>query len=507
MTARIPSRSALTLARPIPRLARRGFATSCARESPSIYVSESNDPHFNLAFEDWLFRKTDPSQRILYLYRNVPSVIIGRNQNPWKEINLARLTELGIPFVRRKSGGGTVYHDLGNTNYCVFVPRLEFNRNTNAALVASALNRLDVPARTPRLIPSNLCPNHHVSGSAFKLVNHRAYHHGTMLIDAQLSHLRGVLGTDKSGMITKGVASVPSPVRNLREWNSELDHAKFVRQVSTEFSNAYGVSDEIRRVDEDEIERNDYVRATIEELRSWEWQYGQSPEFTHEMAGSDMTISIRSRHGLITAATVSNPPDDADLWSAASEVCEALEGDRYGTIEKTRAYLDSMNEGSYKELSRRIMAEQVEKSFQKQPLFHNAKVSTTSRKVAGKDRRWFKEVGLGFKTPREAIEGTYIDKKCPFTGLVSIRGRILTGKVVSTKMTRTIVIRREYLHFVPKYSRYEKRHKNVAVHCSPAFRVEVGDVVTVGQCRPLSKTVRFNVLRVQKAKAKNFIKF
>lgn len=57
-------------------------------------------------------------------------------------------------------------------------------------------------------------------------------------------------------------------------------------------------------------------------------------------------------------------------------------------------------------------------------------------------------------------------------------------------MTRTIIIRREYLHFVPKYSRYEKRHKNLAAHCSPAFRVEVGDIVTVGQCRPLSKTVR-----------------
>ena len=81
------------------------------------------------------------------------------------------------------------------------------------------------------------------------------------------------------------------------------------------------------------------------------------------------------------------------------------------------------------------------------------------------------------------------DKKCPFTGLVSIRGRILTGTVVSTKMHRTIVIRREYLHFIPKYSRYEKRHKNLSAHCSPAFRLEEGDVVTVGQCRPLSKTV------------------
>ncbi|NJR31318.1 30S ribosomal protein S17 [bacterium] len=73
--------------------------------------------------------------------------------------------------------------------------------------------------------------------------------------------------------------------------------------------------------------------------------------------------------------------------------------------------------------------------------------------------------------------------------MVSIRGRILTGKVVSTKMHRTLIIRREYLHFIPKYARYEKRHSNLAAHVSPAFRVEEGDTVTVGQCRPLSKTV------------------
>lgn len=69
------------------------------------------------------------------------------------------------------------------------------------------------------------------------------------------------------------------------------------------------------------------------------------------------------------------------------------------------------------------------------------------------------------------------------------------GVVISTKMSRTIVIRRDYLHYIKKYNRFEKRHKNVAVHCSPAFRIKTGDVVTVGQCRPLSKTVRFNVLR------------
>ncbi|KFY15274.1 hypothetical protein V492_02114 [Pseudogymnoascus sp. VKM F-4246] len=140
---------------------------------------------------------------------------------------------------------------------------------------------------------------------------------------------------------------------------------------------------------------------------------------------------------------------------------------------------------------------QSERAFQKQPhIFLNSKVKAKSARAGKGGRRWYKDVGLGFRTPKTAIEGTYIDKKCPFVGQVSIRGRILTGTVVSTKMHRTLIIRREYLHFVPKYARYEKRHKNLAAHVSPAFRVEEGDQVTVGQCRPLSKTVRFNVLRV-----------
>merc|ERR1719411_2187671 len=117
-----------------------------------------------------------------------------------------------------------------------------------------------------------------------------------------------------------------------------------------------------------------------------------------------------------------------------------------------------------------------------------------------------KKIGLGFKTPIEATEGTYIDKKCPFTGNVSIRGRIFKGVVLSTKMHRTIVIRRDYLHYIKKYNRFEKRHKTVSVHCSPAFRLKIGDVVTVGQCRPLSKTVRFNVIRKEVQRVEGNVK-
>jgi len=140
-----------------------------------------------------------------------------------------------------------------------------------------------------------------------------------------------------------------------------------------------------------------------------------------------------------------------------------------------------------------VECDQTEKAYQKQDAIFIAR-----KRAIGNERpkpmRYIKSVGLGIKTPASAIEGSYVDKKCPFTGNVSIRGRILKGLVISTKMRRTIVVRRDYLHFIRKYRRFEKRHTNIAVHCSPAFPVKEGDIVTIGQCRPLSKTIRFNVV-------------
>ncbi|KAJ4910512.1 40S ribosomal protein S11-3 [Raphanus sativus] len=153
------------------------------------------------------------------------------------------------------------------------------------------------------------------------------------------------------------------------------------------------------------------------------------------------------------------------------------------------------------------MAEQTEKAFLKQPkVFLSSKISGKGKRPGKGGNRFSKNIGLGFKTPREAIQGTYIDRKCPFTGTVSIRGRILAGTCHSAKMQRTIIVRRNYLHFVKKYQRYEKRHSNIPAHVSPCFRVKEGDHVIIGQCRPLSKTVRFNVLKVIPAGASAFAK-
>lgn len=148
---------------------------------------------------------------------------------------------------------------------------------------------------------------------------------------------------------------------------------------------------------------------------------------------------------------------------------------------------------------------QTEKAYQKQPTVNLNRKAGVGKKVRG---RWVRDVGLGFKAPIQAINGNYIDKKCPFTGNVSIRGRILTGTVKSLKMQKSLVLRRDYLHYIKKYNRYEKRHRNISAHLSPCFLdIALGDKVTIGQCRPLSKTIRFNVLRVQKVSQRGSKKF
>jgi small subunit ribosomal protein S17 len=99
-------------------------------------------------------------------------------------------------------------------------------------------------------------------------------------------------------------------------------------------------------------------------------------------------------------------------------------------------------------------------------------------------------MAFSLKKPKKTCE----DKNCPFHGLLSVRGRILDGVVISAKMDKTAVIRRDYLHYVPKFKRYERRHSHVAAHNPPCVNVKEGDWVKIAECRPLSKTVSFVVV-------------
>eukprot|EP01006_Ploeotia_vitrea_P040963 TRINITY_DN66474_c5_g9_i1.p1 TRINITY_DN66474_c5_g9~~TRINITY_DN66474_c5_g9_i1.p1 ORF type:complete len:145 (+),score=12.62 TRINITY_DN66474_c5_g9_i1:25-459(+) len=129
-------------------------------------------------------------------------------------------------------------------------------------------------------------------------------------------------------------------------------------------------------------------------------------------------------------------------------------------------------------------------------------------------------VGLGFRLPRDKRNKNFrhTDQKCPFAGRWAVRGRIIRGVIVSKKMTNSVVLRRNYLHYRPKYLRFEKRHRNFSAHLSPVFdRAAIGDEAIAGECRPMSKTIRFNVVQVNPksrkgaqallAQAKRFKKF
>ena len=143
-----------------------------------------------------------------------------------------------------------------------------------------------------------------------------------------------------------------------------------------------------------------------------------------------------------------------------------------------------------------VIIEQNQRAFQRQKAISSGRARVLAKQGKDGQLRYYKKIGLGIQTPSAAIKGHYVDKKCPFTSNVNIRGRILRGVVQSHKMRRTIIVRRSYLKYNTKYQRYEKRHKNIPTHCSPCFDIKVGDEILIGECRPLSKTIRFNVIKL-----------
>ncbi|KAI9184399.1 hypothetical protein H9P43_003452 [Blastocladiella emersonii ATCC 22665] len=254
-----------------------------AHKDIRCFVSRVADPFLNLAIEEWYD-------------------IVGRNQNPWKECNVHALSADNVPWVRRKSGGGTVFHDRGNSIYSVIEPREAFTRRKNAELVARALQNLDIPAEVNER-HDLVVEGKKVSGSAFKLTNHRAYHHGTMLIDADLPRLRKYLKISRPGLVTKGVPSVPSPVTNLRPYSLTVDHSSFCEAVIDQFRKAHDLGYlKVNKLTETVLDREPKVREAYDELKSDEWRMGQTPEFTHTFE-LDGTCVINSRSGRITGVS------------------------------------------------------------------------------------------------------------------------------------------------------------------------------------------------------------
>ncbi|KAJ3102302.1 Biotin/lipoate A/B protein ligase [Phlyctochytrium planicorne] len=308
-------------------------STPSTSRSYEIYQSEVTDPWINLAFEEWLFRRPielSPDYT-LFFYRNDPCIVIGRNQNPWRECNIPLMTSTSLPLVRRRSGGGTVYHDLGNTNYSITMPRADFSRSYFADLIADALNDMDIPAKS-NARHDIIIQEKKVSGSAYKVVNAKAYHHGTMLIDTDTKlvskYLKPTILTEK--IEGRGVTSVRSEVTTLRNHSLTVNHTAVCEAIARRFilemegkkhlaSNPVNIEDSernpaIKTLTMSTFESTPQIQAYRDETLPWDWTFGQTPQFNLSLSQTfsfgTLTISMDVIEGVVKSCqSAGSDPD------------------------------------------------------------------------------------------------------------------------------------------------------------------------------------------------------
>ncbi len=201
------------------------------------YKSSSFDPYRNLAIEEALLSRASDCA-ILYLWQNENTVVIGRNQNAFKECKTALLERDGGYLARRLSGGGAVFHDLGNLNFTILLPQSDFDIARQLTVVESALASLGIPVeRSGR--NDILASGKKFSGNAFYKNGKTAYHHGTLLIAADLERLNRYLSPSKLKLQSKGVDSVRSRVANLQEFMPNLTISMVEEALKVAFSKVY----------------------------------------------------------------------------------------------------------------------------------------------------------------------------------------------------------------------------------------------------------------------------
>lgn len=312
-----------------------------------IYVDNENitDPRINLAIEEHLLR--DKEQTILLFYINAPSIIIGRNQNTMEEINYPYVQEHGVHVVRRLSGGGAVYHDLGNLNFS-FITRDEPGSFQNFAKftqpVIDVLHDLGVPAE---LSGRNdiLVNGRKVSGNAQYRRGERMFSHGTLLFDTTLEDVVAALNVSQSKITSKGLKSVRSRVANITEFLDEpLDILTFKQRI------LQGVFDRESDFPSYKLTEDDWAQIhEISEQRyaNWDWNYGRSPKFnvrkTHRFPIGEVDVCIDVERGEIENLKIYG---DFLGEGEVSDIEAKLEGARYDQ-EAVAAALEGMDLAPY----------------------------------------------------------------------------------------------------------------------------------------------------------------
>lgn len=270
-----------------------------------LLFSTSTNPLFNLAVEDTIFRSMSADQKVLFLWRNDNTVVIGRAQNPWKECNTQRMERDGITLARRQSGGGAVFHDLGNSNFTFMAGKPDYDKSVSTQIVLDALKKLGIEGKaTGRndLVVETEEGERKFSGSAYRETMDRGFHHGTILLNADMSRLADYLNPDPKKLQAKGITSVRSRVINLNDLDATLDHQGLCEAIKQAFFDYYGEEVEPEFISEDVMPDLPKFEETYNKQRDWHWNFGSTPEFGHQMderfvwGGVELHFNVKKGH-------------------------------------------------------------------------------------------------------------------------------------------------------------------------------------------------------------------
>jgi len=282
-----------------------------------ICISSVSDPYENIGADEWFLDHVGEEDLVLYFYRNDPSVIIGKNQNPWVECDLAKMESDGVSLVRRVSGGGAVFHDSGNLNFSFIAGKQRYDLAKQMSVILKAVQSLGISCEFSGR-NDLISGGKKFSGNAFAARKENRLHHGTLLISSDLDRLRQYLTPDEKKIRSKGIASVRSRVCNLCEQIPDLE-AKSVRgAISKQFEKTYGYFGEWQF----HAGEREEVRRYREKHASSQWYLGETPKFDLEwedrFSWGGIRLLLSFRKGVISSVSAFSDAMDP-------EICEKIQ--------------------------------------------------------------------------------------------------------------------------------------------------------------------------------------
>lgn len=288
--------------------------------------SKETLPYINLVVEEYLLRSVKQGQCILYLWQNQQTVVVGHNQNIWKECLVSELSKDGGHLVRRLSGGGAVFHDLGNLNFTFLVRKEDYDLEKQLNVILNAVKKLGIYAEKSGR-NDILAQGKKFSGNAYYETEGHCYHHGTIMVNVKMSDLTKYLTVSKEKLNSKGVDSVQSRVVNLVDLQPEVTISKLKVKLLEAFQEEYEVAlDQIKVSDLDQ----EKIQELADKFSSWDTIYGKKIKFQHEIekrfSWGNFQLQLEVNGGVIKDAMVYS---DALVPWFIQQIAPRLIGVRY----------------------------------------------------------------------------------------------------------------------------------------------------------------------------------